>query len=257
MKPTSPIALSLVFFCLGTMATSAAAQDLFELEVFPYETTPAGDYEVAMHANAVSRDRTLPSVAANHKPVHLSVEIVRGWNDRLETGVFIQTAPFGAAQSTRFAGGHIRSKLRLGDISSLGLRFAVGAEYTLNRPVFDRELQTLEVRSIVDYRRGRLSLIANPTLEMVTRGSDTGLDPSFDLSARAGWKVTPLLTAAAEYFSRPSTTRHLEPEETAHYLLFGNVEFEIAARWELGLGAGHCVTRHEPWLIKSVIGYRF
>jgi hypothetical protein len=26
---------------------------------------------------------------------------------------------------------------------------------------------------------------------------------------------------------------------------------------ELELSAGHCVTRHEPWVMKSVIGYVF
>ena len=84
-------------------ATSAAAQDLFELEVFRYGGVPPGDYEVELHANALSRGGVAAdSVAASHRPAHLSVEVTRGWTDMVETAVFIQTAPFGPSGSARF-----------------------------------------------------------------------------------------------------------------------------------------------------------
>jgi hypothetical protein len=58
-------------------------------------------------------------------------------------------------------------------------------------------------------------------------------------------------------FSRAATTRHLIPEIDAHHLVFGEVHADVDARWQLSLGLGHCVTSSEPWLIKSVVGYRF
>jgi hypothetical protein len=36
-------------------ATSSFAQDLFELEVFEYESAASGEYEVELHTNALSR----------------------------------------------------------------------------------------------------------------------------------------------------------------------------------------------------------
>jgi hypothetical protein len=42
------VALAVVWIP-AVAAVPAAAQDLFELEVFPYETTPAGKYDVAFH----------------------------------------------------------------------------------------------------------------------------------------------------------------------------------------------------------------
>jgi hypothetical protein len=82
--------------CATTLKpASVSAQDLFELEVFPYETTPRGDYDVEFHTNAMSKGAVAPlSPTASHRPVHLSVEVARGWTDTWETAVFVQTAPF-------------------------------------------------------------------------------------------------------------------------------------------------------------------
>lgn len=133
----------------------------------------------------------------------------------------------------------------------------VSAEYGFNRASLDEELQTLEVRPIIDRRDGRLSLILNPGLELVMRGSDNGLDPSFDVSARAGWSLSPRLSISGEYFSKPAATRHLDVEKTAHHLLFSGIDVAVSDDWEVNLGAGHCVTSHEPWVFRSVLSFRF
>ena len=136
-------------------------------------------------------------------------------------------------------------------------RCALSAEYTFNRAAFDHELQTLELRSIFDYAKGRLALVANPSVELVTRGSDEGLEPVFDLSARAVWQLFEGVAMTTDYFSAAATTRHLQPELDAHHLVFAGADFTLRSRWELGVSVGHCVTSAEPWLMKSVIGYRF
>lgn len=236
----------------------AAAQDLFELEVFEYRGVSPGEYEIAVHTNAMSRGSvTAHSAAANHRPTHLSVEVTRGWTDRLETAVFVQTAPFGSAGSTRFAGGHIRGKVRLGQPTRLPLRIAVSAEYAFNRRSFDDELQTAEFRSIVDYQQGKLSVAVNPSIELVTRGPGDGLQPVLDVSARAAWQLTRRMAVTSDYFSAAATTRHLQPEVSAHHLLFGGADFDLGRGWELSAGAGHCVTSSEPWMLKSIVGFRF
>jgi len=238
--------------------TQAAAQDLFELEVFDYDGVAPGGYEGELHVNAMSPGSVAAdTVTASHRPAHLSVEVTHRWTDRIETAVFVQTAPFGPSGSARFAGGHARSKLRLGELRAIPLRVAVSGEYAFNRSAFDRERQTLEFRSIVDYQEGRLSLIANPGLELVTRGSDDGLEPVFDLSARAAWRLAKRVALTTDYFSAVATTRHLQPEASAHHLLFGGLDADIGTGWELSVSVGHCVTSSEPWLLKSVVGYRF
>jgi hypothetical protein len=245
-------------FAFALTAIDAAAQDLFELEVFGYDTASAGQYEVDLHTNVMSQGGVLPaSAAGDHRPAHVSLEVARGWTDGFETALFVQTAPFGSSGSARFAGGHLRGKVRLGTLSALPLRFAVSTEYAFNRTAFDHERQTLEVRSILDYSRGRLTLVANPSLEVVTRGSEEGLEPVFDLAAKAGWQLMERFTVAADYFSAAATTRHLQPEASAHHLMFGGIEMDLGSGWDLVLSAGHCVTRHEPWLMKSVVGFSF
>ena len=239
-------------------AGAASAQDLFELEVFEYDGVAPGDYEVELHTNVMSRGTVVPtSAAANHRPAHISAELTRAWGERLETALFVQTAPFGSPGSARFAGGHVRAKVRFGQLAAVPVRVAMSAEYAFNRPVFDRELQTLEFRSILDFVRGRLAVAVNPAVELVTRGSDEGLEPVFDISARGAWQLTERLAVTTDYFSAAATTRHLLPEADAHHLLFGGVGADLGSAWEVGLSLGHCITSNEPWLVKSVVGFRF
>lgn len=239
-------------------AARGAAQDLFELEVFEYESSAPGEHEVEFHGNGMTQNSVSGDIRANHRPVHLSVEMTRGWSKRLETALFVQTAPFGSPGSVRFAGGHLRAKYQLGEVGALPIRVAASAEYAFNRAVLDHELQTFEVRGIVDLSRGRLSLVANPSLEVVTRGAEASLDPVFDISARAGWKLSRRVTSVTDYFSAAATTRHLLPQPDAHHLLFTGAGVDLAPGWEFEVSLGHCLTRSgEPWLMKSVIGYSF
>ena len=167
-------------------------------------------------------------------------------------------APFGPASSARFAGGHLRGKIRVGELSPIGVRLALSGEYSFNRAIFDDELQTMESRSVLDFLRGRLSLVANPSLEIVTRGPEGGaLEPVFDLSARAAWQFWQRAAITSEYFSTAATTRHLRPESEAHHLLFAGVDVAVNSRWGLTVSAGRCVTGGDPWLMKSVIALRF
>jgi hypothetical protein len=246
--------------CLtGGGAAPISAQDLFELEVFEYESIDAGRYEVEFHGNGVTGNSPAGgSRAGNHHPVHTSVEVTRGWTRKFETALFVQAAPFGSPGSTRFGGGHARAKYQFGDIGSWPVRVAASAEYAFNRAVFDHELQTFEVRAIVDMAFGRLAFVVNPSLEVVTRGPEAGLEPVLDLSARAAWKLAERVTVATDYFSAAATTRHLLPEANAHHLLFTGFDIGMGSGWELSVSGGHCLTRGgEPWLMKSVIGYRF
>jgi hypothetical protein len=62
---------------------------------------------------------------------------------------------------------------------------------------------------------------------------------------------------AAEYYSAAATTLHLQPEIEAHRLVFAGVDIDVGSGLELSISTGHCVTSSEPWLMKSVIGYKF
>ncbi|NOT24744.1 MAG: hypothetical protein HOP16_01465 [Acidobacteria bacterium] len=236
-------------------ASSAIAQDLFELEVFEAELTSPGTFDVDLHTNVMTRGGVkLPPSNGSHRPAHVSVEVIRGWTDRIETAGFIQTAPF-SSSGPRLAGGHVRTKIRFGEL--MGLKFAGGAEYGFNRAAFSGEFQTLEYRQIVDFRQGRLSLLVNPAVEIVTQGSEEGLEPVFDISAKAAWRLSERIALTTDYFSAEATTRHLQPEMSAHHLLFAGTDLDLGSGWELTVSVGHCVTSSEPWLMKSVIGYGF
>ena len=239
------------------LPATAWAQDLFELEVFEYDAVSPADYEIAFHTNVMSNGGvTASSPRSDHRPAHISVEVTRGWTERLDTAVFLQTAPFGSSGSARFAGGHIRGRFRFGELPKFPVRLAASAEYAFNDAAFDADLQTLELRAIAAYSRGRLSIVANPTLEIVTHG-DVGEAPVLDLSARGAWALARRVTIAADYFSAAATTRHLQPEPEAHHLVFGGTDIRVTGAWEVGFSAGHCITSAEPWVLRSTVAYTF
>jgi hypothetical protein len=257
-SPEGGVLKTLVVCAALLFPVAAGAQDLFELTVYPYETVAAGETAVELHSNFASKGVVPTRVGlAEHHPVHLSAEITHAWTKRFETGVFLQTAPFASRNSARFAGGHIRPQFRFRESRHLPFRVAVSGEYAFNRAAFDLDIQTVEIRTILDRKAGRLALILNPSLEMIIKGPEGELAPAFDLSARMGWALTPQVTVNGEYFSRPGTLRHLQPEATAHHLLFAGMGIELPDTWELKVGAGHCVSSGEPWLITSVVGFRF
>jgi hypothetical protein len=258
MRRARPCLVSVL--CSAALLTSggASAQDLFELEVFEAATTPPGGYEIEFHANVLSRGSAMPdSAAANHRPAHLSVEVSRGWTNWLETAVFVQAAPFASPGSARLGGGHLRGKVRLGALRNVPLHMALSAEYTFTRAAFDDDVQALEIRPIVDFERGRLRLVANPSLELVARGSEEAWTPVVDISARAAWRISERVALTTDYFSAPATTLHFRSGLVPHHLLFAGFDLDTASPWALGVSAGHCVTGREPWLVKTVVGYRF
>jgi hypothetical protein len=49
----------------------------------------------------------------------------------------------------------------------------------------------------------------------------------------------------------------LQPEATAHHLLFSAIGVELPDAWEVKVGASHCISSGEPWLVTSIVGFRF
>ena len=255
MRGLLPAALALVL--AGT--PPAAAQDLFELEVFEFDTTPKGTYGIGLHTNGVPQpDIDGGASASAHRPVHLSAEVLRGWTDRFDTAVFIQTAPFGASAGHWIAGGHVRARVALVDEPAFPFKVALSGEYGFNRPSWDDELQTFEVTPILERRMGRMSLILNPSMELVVLGDEgQSPDPSFAIAARTGWSFNDSLSVAVDYFSRSGTTRHFAADDPAHHLIFPTIDVGLNHGWTLSLGAGHCITSSEPWIFRSILGFEF
>jgi hypothetical protein len=242
-------------FQLLAPVSSVSAQDVFELEVFPYETLDRGDTGLELHSNIVPISSTLsPSNGgANHYPLHLSLEVAHGWTSYFETGVFLETAPLASGSADKFAGGHVRSQFRLPEFSHVPFNVGVAAEYAFNRLQFDPDRQTLEIRAILEWSDGRLHALLNPDFEVVVKGPSPDPSPhSTSLAGRIGWDLTGAVSTGAEYYST-GPVKHFD-QESSHHFLLPTLDLHVQPAWDVSIGAGHCLTdANEPWIVKLIV----
>jgi hypothetical protein len=238
----------------------ASAQDLFEIQVYPYATVAPGQTMIEFHTNFIpsgTRD-TAEGVYANHHQFHETLEITHGWTNYFETGFYIETAPYVPGQGAKFVGWHVRPRVRLPDLESFPFKVSLSFEYAFNQPGFDPNEQTLEIRPIFEREQGRLYLSFNPDLSIAVKGPDAGSAPAFEPDVKVGWDFTKQLAAGLEYYAETGPVRHFDPLSDQHHILFPAVDLNVSPDWELNFGIGRGLTNtSEHWIVKAIVGYRF
>ncbi len=248
-----------VFVCVAVRAVPAHAQDLFEIQVYPYETVQPGRTMLEFHTNFIpsGTKTTNGGDYANHHQFHVTMEITHGFTTHFETGFYLETA-YVPGVGEKFTGVHIRPRFRLPEIERFPFQFSLSLEYAWNQPGFDPNSQTLEIRPIFERQRGRLYLSINPDMSLPIKGPDAGSAPAFEPIGKVGWDLSKKLAAGIEYYSETGTVKHIEPLSDQHHILFGAADLNVSPDWELNFGVGRGLTgTSEHWVVKSIVGYRF
>jgi len=259
MRRLGRLAAALVI-CAAVPAGRASAQDLFEIQVYPYETVAPGQTMMEFHTNFIpsgthtSADGTYP----NDHQFHETLEITHGWTHYFETGFYIETAPYVPGEGFKFVGWHIRPRFRFPEWESFPFKVSLSLEYAFNQPGFDPNQQTLEIRPIFERESGRLYLSINPDFSVATKGPDAGSAPAFEPDVKAGWNFTPQIMAGLEYYAETGPVKHFDPLSDQHHILFPAIDLNVSPDWELNFGIGRGLTdTSEHWIVKGIVGYRF
>jgi hypothetical protein len=257
MRTLAALVLTLVFVCAGT---PAGAQDLFEIQVYPYDIVEPGHTMLEFHTNFIPSGTKITDrgVFANHHQFHVTMEITHGFTKYFETALYLETAPYVPNQGAKFTGWHIRPRFRLPASDRFPFRVSLSFEYAFNQPGFDVNSQTLEIRPIFERQDGRLYLSINPDLSVVIKGPDSGNAPSFAPNAKIGWDVTKTIAAGVEYYAETGPVKHFDPLSQQHHILFPAVDLNVSPDWEFNFGVGRGLTNtSEHWIVKAIVGYRF
>jgi hypothetical protein len=249
-----------LFVWVVAFAAPAAAQDLFEIQVYPYDTVEPGATMVELHSNFTpsGSQGVEDGVYGNDHQWHETVEITHGWTKHFETGFYIETAPYVPGHGANFTGWHIRPRFSLPDHESFPFKVSVSLEYAFNQPGFDPNAQTLEIRPIFEREQGRLYLSVNPDLSLATKGPDAGSAPSFEPNAKIGWDFTKVVNAGLEYYAETGPVKHFDALSDQHHLLFPAIDLNVSPDWELNFGIGKGLTNtSEHWIVKAIVGRRF
>ncbi len=108
--------------CLLSPTLRLAAQDAFDIVVYPATTAARGEWELETHLNYTARGTTTfdGTVAPTQHQTHLTFELTRGITTNWEAAAV---------------------DLRLGDATTIGLRVGAGTTAVGNRLVFASRLE--------------------------------------------------------------------------------------------------------------------
>jgi len=105
--------VALAFALQGVVPRPVAAQDRFEIEVYPYQTASRGEWDLETHLNYTRLGITTfdGQVAPTQGQVRLATELTHGITDSWEVAGYLLAAHRSGA-GAEFAGWRLRSRLR-------------------------------------------------------------------------------------------------------------------------------------------------
>jgi hypothetical protein len=251
------------FAALGVwafIAGAASAQDLFEIQVYPYETVPPGRTMVELHNNyfpSGTKDAPPGEFPMNHQ-FHTTLEVTHGFTKYFECAGYLVTAPHVPDQGGEFAGARIRPRFRFPETPKLFFNISLSFELGFNQEQFEANTRTLEIRPILEHEQGRFYLSINPDLSKALKGPDSGEGLEFEPGVKVAWNITPMIAAGIEYYAATGTITHPEPRDEQRHMIFPTIDLEVSPDWELNFAVGKGLTgASEHWIIKTIVGYRF
>lgn len=236
-----------------------AAQDLFEIQVYPYETVEPHRTMVELHMNYFPAGTKEPEPGlfpVNHQ-FHFTIEVTRGLSRHWEMGGYLVTA-YVPGQGARYAGSRIRPRYRFPETWRLPFRLSISTELAYNAPRFDLNTVTLEVRPILEREMGKWYFSVNPDLTKSFRGVDAHRGLGFEPGVKVSYNVTKRLAPGLEYYAETGPIAHFSPLHDQHHLIFPTLDLNTSPNWELNFAVGRGFTgTSQHWVVKWIIGYRF
>jgi hypothetical protein len=241
-------------------AHRAAAQDLFEIQVYPYETVEPHNTMVEFHTNYFpsAHAEPPPGEFALHHQAHATLEVTHGFTPHFELAGYLVTAPHVPGDAGEIAGVRIRPRVRFPELRNFPFKVSLSFELGFNARAFEPNTRTLELRPILERSDGRLYLSINPDLSAALKGPDSGKAPEFEPGVKVSWETIPKIALGVEYYGATGPITNFDRATNQRHLLFPTVDLNVSPDWELNFGIGRGLTDASPqWVLKSILGYRF
>ena len=227
-----------LFLCLPV---AVYAQDPFEIQVFEYEPLPSGAYTLETHLNQVANGTTKfdGPVAPQQGQFHVSTEWTAGITDEIRAGFVVLTAAV-PGLGMEYAGFRVLPHFYAPKSWGLPVNLGIIAEFSFERPLFDRDTRQVELRGIIEKHIGRLQMDGNVVFERALQGPGTRNGWDFEPSGRLGWQAWRTLTPSVEYYGYMGPVGNLLLKGQQIHLLFPGADWKIGERltWSFGVGLG-------------------
>jgi hypothetical protein len=223
-------------------ASTARAQDRFEIQVYDAQTAPPGGFGLETHLNHAFTD-------ADVDETHLTFEPHLGVAPWLEVGGYFQTAvPAGGGFD--YAGVKLRAKVRVPERywdDRVGL--ALNGELSIIPERYEPNVWGSELRPIIDLTAGRLYVSVNPIVTVALGGDRPG-HPALEPAAKVAVRLVGTLAVGAEWYGAFGPIDDLGSESFSR--LLGALDW--TGRWmDLNLGAGYASGTADRWVVKMIL----
>jgi hypothetical protein len=238
---------------------NALAQNNYEIQVYGSDTVEPHHTMVESHTNNTVEgsigivDGVLPTNGAWHE----TIEITHGFTDLFETGLYIFTS-VNHGYGWQFVGTHIRPRIRVPESWNWPVGVSLSLEFGYQRAIFATDQWTLEIRPIIDQKRGRWYWSVNPAFDRSFHGQSVNKGVEFAPSFKLSYDVTPKIAGGFEYYSSLGSLAGFDPLKSQQHQLFPVIDLNLSPKWEFNFGVGFGLTSSTDHLIvKMILGYRF
>jgi hypothetical protein len=228
--------------CLLSPTARLAAQDPFEIVVYPAATAARGEWELETHLNYTARGTTAfnGTVAPSRRQTHLTFELTHGITANWEASAYVLTA-YRPGVGAEYAGWRLRSRVHAPVKWKFPLDLGFSAELEAPRPAYGGASPTVELTPILEKQFGALRLGLNANFERdlgagEAGGAEEGWE--FEPSALVAYRVSSVVIAKLEYHGAFGELADPLAGAAQVHQLFPGVDLRLGEGVALGLSVG-------------------
>jgi len=237
----------------------SAAQNNYEIQVYPSEIVAPGRTMIELHSNMALRGttQTIDGVLPTQGALHETLEITHGFTPWFEIALYTFTS-IQPGMDWRWVGNHLRPRVRIPESWDwpVGLSFSV--EFGYQERGFSTDTWTVEFRPIIDKRWGPWYLAFNPAFGLSLSGEGAGQGLDFNPALKISYDLSRKMAAGIEYYGAFGPVRGFDPLSQQQQQLFPAIDLNLGPDWELNFGVGFGLTEAtDPLIVKMILGRRF
>lgn len=242
-------------------ATSAGAQDPFEIHVYEYETLQPGQFTLEQHLNywAIGSHQYEGTLAPTNDQLHMTYELTGGITNQVSLG-FMQLNAVLPGRGFQYAGWRALPHFYAPPSWGLPVELGLVVELSFARPQYIADTAHVEIRPIVQRKTRDFEVVFNPVFARGLRGRGVGDGWSFEPAARVAYgdsdvrRVVPYL----EWYSEIGPVPELLPASQQVHQIFPGADFKLAPHLTWSVAPGIGLTPKGPRLVfKSHLEFKF
>ncbi|HEY3820229.1 MAG TPA: hypothetical protein VGL81_23855 [Polyangiaceae bacterium] len=250
---------AMVLLALPLVASTAAAGDPFEIQVYDGTANAPGVPGIELHLNdwATGNRTATPPEAPLHGQFHPTLEPSLGITPFWELGGYLEGAVRTDEGVVDWAGVKLRSKFVTPPAWSRHWRLGVNLEVSYLPPTYDHDRWGSEIRPIVTYFDDAWLFVVNPILDQAFAGADASQGPSFQPALKVARTVGPV-ALGFEYYATLGPLTAILPWRDEQHQVFEVIDLISVDRLEVNFGVGEGLTASSAGVVvKAIVGYTF